>query len=123
MIALASLTGLGLVLALASRADAAAYAGIAIGLAWLATVRRSRRSRISGAVALGLMVVSFSWFATHAGTDTFNTGTATPGPDGWLADLVRVPQVWAGAFGYTRLGWLDTALPPLTWVSAFSLRR
>ncbi|MCE1173124.1 MAG: DUF2142 domain-containing protein [Propionibacteriales bacterium] len=118
VIALAAIMGLGLVLAFASRTDAAAYAGLAIGLAWLATARSSRRSLISGLTTLSLMVVSFTWFATHARTDTLSTGTATPGPDGWLADLLRVPELWAGAFGYTRLGWLDTTMPPLTWVSA-----
>ncbi len=121
LIALAAVTGLGLVLAFASRSDSAAYAGLAIALAWLATARRGRQSLITGGVAAALMALSFTWFALFDRTDSFVTdaiGTNTAGPDGWLAALVRVPELWAGAFGYTGLGWLDTALPPLTWVCA-----
>ncbi len=118
LIALAVLTALGLMLALASRSDAAAYAGLAIGLAWLATARPGRRSLITAAAALGLMALAFAWFATHGRTDTFATDALSAGRDDWLATLVRVPELWAGAFGYTNLGWLDTPLPSLTWVCA-----
>lgn len=118
LIGLGALTAVGCALAMASRSDAAAFAGLAIGLAWLATARPGRRSLITTAAALGLMALAFAWFATHGRTDTFTTDALSAGRDDWLTTLVRVPELWAGAFGYTNLGWLDTPLPSLTWVCA-----
>lgn len=36
-------------------------------------------------------------------------------------NVVQLPELWAGIFGYVGLGWLDTRLPAITWVSALAV--
>lgn len=33
-------------------------------------------------------------------------------------NVLQLPELWAGVFGFIGLGWLDTRLPAITWVSA-----
>lgn len=36
-------------------------------------------------------------------------------------NVLQLPELWAGIFGYVGLGWLDTRLPAITWVSALAV--
>jgi hypothetical protein len=36
-------------------------------------------------------------------------------------NVLQLPQLWAGVFGHSGLGWLDTRLPAITWVSALAV--
>jgi uncharacterized membrane protein len=33
-------------------------------------------------------------------------------------NVLQLPELWAGNFGFVGLGWLDTRLPAITWVAA-----
>lgn len=33
-------------------------------------------------------------------------------------NVLQLPELWAGIFGFVGLGWLDTRLPAITWVTA-----
>lgn len=36
-------------------------------------------------------------------------------------NVLQLPELWAGIFGFVGLGWLDTRLPAITWVSAVAV--
>ncbi|MGV8896774.1 MAG: DUF2142 domain-containing protein [Rhodoglobus sp.] len=128
--------GLGIVALIATvmgagaRADAAIYSGIAIAIAMLLTVRRTRQWMLAAIapVALALLAVVFFFSARQGGA--ISTGLVpeqAPSPDSPLVlaiiNLVNIPALWAGVFGFMGLGWLDTLLPAAVWfagVAAFS---
>lgn len=114
--------GLGIVATIATvigagaRADAATYACLAIVVAVILTVRRERRYLLEAILPFALAVVSVLFYfsaSQSAGIDSkvpFNIGFA-------LMDFLNVPNLWAGAFGTWGLGWIDTPMLPVVWVS------
>lgn len=117
-----ALAALALAMAIASRADAAAYAVLALVLAWLGNLKIGRRALISGGVLLGVVLAALIWVqslgsfaAILAPTDP---GTPAPTPDAWLTRVQGLPEIYVGAFGTSYLGWLDTPVAPITWALA-----
>lgn len=109
-------------LALSSRADAAAYAGLAICLAWLATVRFGRRSLIFGGIAAAIGLAVIVWSQSLGSASGALSGEQPVRPDdykgGWFQRLQDLPGFYVGVFGTRGLGWLDTSLRSATWVLA-----
>lgn len=120
-IALGALGLFAVVLGVAARVDSAAYAALSIGLAWLATARSGRRSLIYGAGMAAVVAVTLFW-SQSLGSFAFITSIEPMNPEqppsGWLGRLQDLAGFYAGAFGVTGLGWLDTALSSATWVLA-----
>jgi hypothetical protein len=125
--------GLGLlavvstVLGVGARADAAVYTVIAIGAVVVLSARRDRRLMINLLLPLGLIVLA-AWFFLSAGQSSFAaSGLPSSGGQGpnWkqllFLNALNVPTLWAGALGLWGLGWLDTALPSLVWVSTLAV--
>jgi len=108
-------------LGLASRADGAAYAALAIGLAWLATAKIGRRTLIYGGIAAVTMAGALVWALSlgSAGVLTSITPVNPTQPKGgWLQRLQDLPGFYAGVFGSRGLGWLDTSIRSATWALA-----
>lgn len=110
---------IGLVLAVSSRADAAAYAGLAIGLVWLATGKFDRLRWFHVAIATAGVAALALWSTRLRSTLAAFTPGARPGQDasagGWFERIQDLPNLFAGVF--TRhLGWLDTPLSPMARV-------
>jgi hypothetical protein len=122
-IGLGLLCGFGMAMAFASRSDAAAYAGLAIGLAWIATARASRRSFIYGGIAGGIILFALLWSQSLGSASLFAIpASVSPASaaDGLLGRIMDLPAFYAGAFGTRELGWVDTAMPWITWILAGS---
>ncbi len=120
-IALGVLCLFGIILGTAARADSAAYAALAIGLAWLATAKVGRRTLIYGGIAGVIGLVAVLWSLSLGSAEILSTITPInprPPRGGWLQRLQDLPQFYAGAFGTRGLGWLDTSLRSATWVLA-----
>ncbi len=105
-----------------SRADAAAYAALALVLAWFMNAKFTRRTLIVGGGVAVLAGVVVSWALTLRSVQLAldpSAGMAQPAKvDGWFARLRDLPKVFFGTFGTSGLGWLDTRLPAAAWVLA-----
>jgi hypothetical protein len=109
-----------------ARADAAIYTILGslavVGLTW-----KTSRSYLLGLLLplVGGLVALF-FYATSLQSSVASTGLAdsslassTRTAFGVFAiNLVRLPELWIGVFGYWNLGWIDTPLPGLVWVSS-----
>jgi hypothetical protein len=119
-IALGALCAAAFVIGLSARADAAAYAGLAVVLAWLATAKLARRTLWFGAVGGVVCVGAVVWAASLGSfAGLFNLPLARPEelPSGWWQRLQDLPGFYIGAFS-RGLGWLDTPMRFATWVPA-----
>ncbi|HQZ84377.1 MAG TPA: DUF2142 domain-containing protein [Actinomycetota bacterium] len=122
---LAAVAVFALVLALSCRADAAVYAAMALGLAWLVTAKRDVATLIRGAVATVVMCACLVWsrsFGSAEGALTVGAAPTQEEPvDGWFERIQNVINIYAGMFGTWGLGWLDTATRAITYVLAGSV--
>jgi len=119
-ISLAVLCAIGFAIGLSARADAAAYAGLAIVLAWLATVKLTRKTMIYGGIAVLAMAAGTLWaISLGSGAAIFNIIPAQPEdiPSGWWQRLQDLPGFYFDTFS-RGLGWLDTYMRSGTWVLA-----
>lgn len=113
-----------------SRADSAIYSGLAVAIALLLTWRRSREWMLAAIVPIAVLIIAVFFFFSAGQGDAISVGLV---PDqGSLVDspvvlavanLIKIPGLWAGVFGFTGLGWLDTIMPASVWfagLAAFS---
>lgn len=114
---LAALIGAG------ARSDSGVYNVIAVAAALLITwsSARSQWSRLWLPVVVCLLSLGL-FFSSRQGTADL-TVTSQP-PENFVqalelgvANLAALPSLWAGALGLSGLGWLDTAMPGIVWVS------
>ena len=125
---LAALALLATAIAAGSRADSAAYAVVAIVLVGLLKVEWTRAFLIRAIYPIVLVAIAAVSYATAGQTRAVNpVGENISGPLGnvprsWSDllwnNLIRLPDLWAGAFGAPVNGralWLGTAVPGLIW--------
>ncbi len=109
-----------------ARSDAAVYACLAMVVAVILTAERSRRYAIKAIlpVILAVMAIIFFFMAGQSSVVSLDTSPDNGSVDSVtlaLANLVLLPELWTGALGTTGLGWLDTAMPGLVWVSTLAV--
>jgi hypothetical protein len=121
----AALAGLALVIGAGARADSAAYAGLAIVGVLILQARRNREFALSAILPIVLIAVAVAFYRLSG-----QSGAAVEGLDadeyarpGWelFQSLIAVPDLWAGMLGKWGLGWLDTYMPALVWVSSLAV--
>lgn len=119
--ALGGLAVVGTVVGAGARADAATYAVLAVIVVGVLELRRSNL-RWSRAIVPGIVVaVSALLYLTAEQGELVQGGGSTGGPSLKslvLTNLREIPYLVAGVFGHSPIGWMDTYLPPLTWVLA-----
>lgn len=109
-----------------ARGDAAVYAGLAMVVAVVLTAEATRRYAVKAILPalLALVAMGFFFSAGQAAVVSPDTGPGDASVDTLslaLANLVLLPQLWTGALGTTGLGWLDTAMPGIVWVSTLAV--
>jgi hypothetical protein len=123
---LAGLFGVSAILAAGARADGAVYVGVALVAAFAMTWQRwSWRIFI---VPAGILLVAIGIFLTTRNTaltgavrvplsaGEIENGITLRNPLIVLgSNILKLPDLWGGAFGRFALGWLDTGMPPLVW--------
>jgi hypothetical protein len=123
------------IMAAGSRADGAAYVGVAIAVAIVLTFRARVKYLVDALLPFALAVVAVFFFLaskqSNSGLEGFGGEGSTGGnviatPDGagmvgqTLANIINLPWLWAGVFGYTPLGWFDTVMPTIVVFGAVS---
>ncbi|QAY74581.1 DUF2142 domain-containing protein [Agromyces protaetiae] len=121
----AGLAALALVLGAGARADAAAYAGLAIVGVLILEARRTKAFWLSAIVPAVFIVVAIVFYRSSGQSSAASGGLGTV-PGGQFARelfqaFIAVPDLWAGMLGRWGLGWLDTAMPALVWVSSLAI--
>lgn len=123
---LAGLSGLLLILGAGSRSDAAVYGVIALLAAAVLSFRRDRRYLLDLILpaALGIVAVGFFFSAGQSAVVTGDTAVTGGGLTTGTLILINgkmLPQLWAGVFGLSGLGWLDTVMPGIVWITALAI--
>lgn len=124
--ALAAFFAVEVLMASGARADAALYtvltSAIAIVLSW--TSVRARLTQLWLPAAAAVMSLAFyfgsqqSTIAATGLTDS-ETGIQARGAlEVFGFNIVQLPTLWVGVFGTWGLGWLDTTMPGLVWVTS-----
>lgn len=118
-VALAVLAVVLMLMGSGARSDSAVYGALAVLIAVALAFRRNRRFALESILAAGLIALAIAMFFT-AGQSGIVTGseesdTSTLGL--LVANLQLLPQLWVGAFGLWGLGWLDTNMPGLVWIT------
>lgn len=126
-IALGTAALLATVMGAGARSDSAVYAGIAVMVSLILTFRPTRHYLYLAILPVALVVLAVVFFfasgqssiVAPADTETESTPAGKLGLA--LANIVELPALWAGALGTTGLGWLDTAMPAIVWVSTLAV--
>lgn len=125
-IALGVLTVLLVVIGAGARSDAAAFSVFALLLAALLAFRRDRRYLLGLILPAALIVVAVAFFLSGGqsavvGAETVVQNSTYSLPLLAFLDIKALPQLLAGVFGVWGLGWLDTSMPGIVWVTALGL--
>lgn len=108
-----------------ARADASAFAILAVGLAGVLGIHRSRALLVPAIAAVVIIAISIAFFFSSGQSRSLSSGLPNLNPPltggQHLENLVGVPSLWFGALGGWGLGWLDTLMPPLVPTLAFAV--
>jgi hypothetical protein len=110
-----------------ARSDSAVYAGlaalVAVILSWRLIVANKRL--LAWPAALIVIAIAFFVAGGQSSVITPNSNEATSIAGGTLnfaiANLALLPQLWVGVLGTWGLGWLDTTMPGIVWVTTISI--
>ncbi|MEN2738055.1 DUF2142 domain-containing protein [Microbacterium sp. X-17] len=124
--ALGALTVLLVVIGAGARSDAAAFSAFALILAAVLAFRRDRRYLLGLILPGTLIIVAAAFFLSGGqsavvGASTVVQNSSYDLPLLAFLDIKALPQLIAGAFGVWGLGWLDTSMPGIVWVSALAV--
>ncbi len=116
------LTVLLLVLGAGSRSDSAAYGVLALIAASVLAFRKDRRYLWSLALPVGLIAVAGAFFLTSGQSAVVGAETVTKNASYTFTELLFInlkalPQLLSGVLGTWGLGWLDTYMPGIVWVT------
>jgi len=116
------LAAIALIIGAGARADAAMYAVIAIGAALILSVRRGGGYLRRAVYPVVLAVIATGAYLSTGQSSAVEGGSVQPLSLGAIGRvLIDVPDLWVGALGRWGLGWLDTTMPALVWVSACAI--
>jgi hypothetical protein len=126
-ISLGAIAFLATVIGSGSRSDAAVYSAIAVLVAIVLSFSKMKQRKINVIIPIALIFISILFFFSGGQSSVIsNSIPQTPNSVGEtvalaLANLSRLPELWVGALGTWGLGWLDTQLPGIVWVTSFAL--
>lgn len=123
IITAASFATVGVVMGAGARGDSAVYAVLAVGLGTFLGFQKNREGIKRLFLPVILAVFSAVLFFS-IGQSAILSPETSPAPltlaailHNFATNIVQLPQLWAGSLGTTQLGWLDTPMPALVWVS------
>lgn len=131
-IALGAIFVVAVVMGAGARSDAAVYTGLAIFIALLIEFSRSRRFAYDAIlpIAAGILCLLFILLGRQSGValsgfDEVSTGAAgsalAASPASLFgSNLLHLPYLLAGVFGFWGLGWFEFTLPPVVGFGAIA---
>ena len=119
-----SLASISMLMGAGTRADAGVFIVLAIALAWVLAFARTRVTWQNIGASVIFATLSYLFYrgagqAGYWGSGSEGSGISSLGE--LAANLVNLPLLWAGVFGTSGLGWLDTEMPSSVWVVGLSL--
>lgn len=128
-LAFLALSGISFLLGAGAREDSAAYLIFSAGLAWFITSKYKSSSRANVFIVAGVSLSAILFLALAYSSESF-IGYFLRGANWWdqettlggtVRNIITLPDLWVGVFGYSALGWLDTPLPSSVWAVSFSV--
>ncbi|MBA4246751.1 MAG: hypothetical protein C0444_00435 [Microbacterium sp.] len=126
-IALGALAALACVAGAGARGDAAVYGVMAMTAAAIVGFSKTRSYRLRLLLPFALTLLSIVLFFTAGQgsvADPSGLGQGTP----WsqtvalaITNLQLLPELWIGVLGFWGLGWLDTEMPGIVWVTTVAV--
>ncbi|WP_186316527.1 DUF2142 domain-containing protein [Microbacterium sp. BH-3-3-3] len=120
------LTVLLVVIGAGARGDSAAYSVLALIAGAVIAFRRDRRYVRDLLLPVGLVVVAAALFFTAGQSAVVGGATVVKNDTYTFSELLFInlkalPQLLAGFLGTWGLGWLDTYMPGIVWVTALTV--
>ncbi|WP_158252844.1 DUF2142 domain-containing protein [Cryobacterium sp. N21] len=116
-----------LVMGAGARSDAAVYGVLAIAVVFVLSWARTKRFALLCLLPASLAVVAAIMFLASGQSSVVTPDAIAEGATRaevvnlTYSNLILLPQLWAGALGFWGLGWLDTAMPGLVWVTTLAV--
>lgn len=120
---------LSLLIGFSARADAPAYlllAGVLAGVLVLSLTNLDKKIRLAVLTLMILGSVFVVWryiyplFAALSGVD-FGVGQNASTLQALMLNVIKLPDLFVGAFGTWGLGWLDTPSPSSVWAVTYAI--
>lgn len=127
LVGLAGLAALACLVGAGARSDAAVYGVMAMTAAAIVGFSRTRTFAIRSVLPAGLTLMSVALFFSagqSAVADPSNLGQRMPWPETValaVYNIQELPELWIGVLGFWGLGWLDTAMPGVVWVTSVAV--
>lgn len=117
---LATLIGAG------ARADAAAYGAVAAVLVAILKFRRADRYWLRTILVAAIILVCAAFYLTSGQQSAVTNEPAAPMSLRdtirlAFGDLLRLPWMWGSIFGQSGLGWMDTVMPEIVYMTALGI--
>jgi hypothetical protein len=118
-----------LIMGFSARPDAPAYLLLAgllalvLGFSFRNIERRTKLAIVLLIIFASVFVILryvYPLFAALRGVD-FGLGESTPTLQGLMFNIIRLPDLFVGAFGTWGMGWLDTPSPSSVWAVTYAI--
>ncbi|WP_026037528.1 DUF2142 domain-containing protein [Salinibacterium sp. PAMC 21357] len=125
-VALGAIFLLSAVMASGSRSDATIYFVLAVFAAGILAFESTQRFWLSSLLPVASFSICALLFRSSRSVDVVTSGLTEQLSFGvlirrFVLNLTEVPSLWTGVFGQSwGLGWLDTSMPSIVWVSALA---
>lgn len=126
-IALGIIAGIATIIGAGARSDAAVYSGIAVVVAVILSWKQISQRRMLLLLPAVIVLVALGFFfsggqSSVVAPDGSATTNASIGVVSLaFANLALLPQLWTGVLGTWGLGWLDTTMPGIVWVTSVAM--
>lgn len=122
-VGLAALAIVLMVIGAGARSDSAAYGILAVAVAVVLGWRRDKTFLLELILPVVLIIIAASLFLTsgQSGVLTADVERTASVYSLVVANLQLLPLLWVGALGTWGLGWFDTPMPPLVWVTSVTI--
>ena len=111
------------ILGAGARSDSAVYSCIALAVAVILSWDVARKHVMALIPAL-LIIPIAAYFYLRSGQSSLATSAPVSQGFNWqlaISNLTELPGLWVGALGTWGLGWLDTQMPALVWVTTLTI--
>lgn len=121
------IAGLATLIGAGARSDAAVYSGIAVVVAIILSWKKVSEHRLMLLLPVGIVIVALAFFFSGGQSSVVapDGSAATNASIGVVAlafaNLALLPQLWTGVLGTWGLGWLDTTMPGIVWVTSVAM--